>query len=398
MKRTVILISLIFHFSFLLQIPPQAEAERSGAEPRVVKIGLVAPLSGERKWIGERILKGVRLAISTRPEEQKVEIRLSIEDTRGDPSRAAPLLTKLGKDQDMLAVIGPALSECVTKAASAASEMRIPTISPTAVSPGIAALSPYLFRNGMTVEMETDQLTGFAMKRMGLTTFAVLYPLNPMGQKANDDFGKLMEKNGGKIIYSLSYQPSETDFGKPLKQIGGKTDEELDSLQSEEAESDNKTPQMEYQSIFIPGDAASSSLILASLKYYNITGVKLLGTRQWNSPLFLKRSKGYSEGAVFIDGFFSESPWPQVEDFVKSYKTAYDEEPDIISAQAFDSASILLDLIRSGARDREAIKEGLLDMKDYPGVSGYTTFLPSGEPEKELFILTVRNGKVIQIN
>lgn len=381
--------------------PQAARPERNEGKPQFLKIGLVAPLSGDRKWIGERILKGVQHAIAARAAsgpDLKPEVRLSIEDSRGDPTAAASAITKLGKDRQVIAIIGPALSEEVVKASQSVTSSHIPTISPTAVAPGIAGLSPYLFRNSMTLEMEVTQLTDYATRKMGLTSFSILHPLNPKGQEMRDIFQKLLGKRSGQIVYSLSYHPAETDFKDLLVHIGGMPDQEVPSPQPEAAETPRRQPPLKYQAIFIPGDAPSSTLILRALQYYNITGVTLLGSDEWNSSELISQAKGYAEGAVFVDGFFASSSWPHVADFVKSYRTSLGEEPDIISAQAYDAASILLQFIGAGLQEREAIKEALLRLKRYPGVSGYTTFLPSGEAEKELFILTVKNGQIVQLN
>jgi ABC-type branched-subunit amino acid transport system substrate-binding protein len=385
---------LILPLSFVGGV--HAEGFKRG--PDTVRIGVVAPLSGEGKWMGERILKGVQHALSRRLKDMPEEIWLSVEDSRGDPAAAASSVRKLGEDQQVLAIIGPAFSESVIQTAQVATDMRVPTITPSAVSPGIARLSPYLFRNSITAEQEAEQLVDYAMRKMGLVSFSILYPLNSRGMTIRDSFKRKVEENGGMITYSFSYHPKDTDFGELLKLMGGVEDKDLPQQPLDGEEGSGHALSLEYQAIFIAGDAASASLIAPALQYYNMDGVRLLGSGLWHSDKLISWGGDYMEGAVFVDGFFAGSPWPQVVDFVRSFKQAFGEEPDILAAQAYDAASIVLDLIQSGIREREDMRDALLRVQDYPGASGYTTIQPSGEAKKELFILTVKDGKVSQIN
>lgn len=404
MKKTVAQILLILFLFSPLLLQQGVHAEWFRKKPEVVKIGLIAPFSGNKKWIGDKILKGVQLAMGAQLEELEVDVRLSIEDSQGDPALAASALRKLGNDRQVLAVIGPAFSESVEEVAPIASDLRIPAISPTAVAPYITNLSPYLFRNSITGEEEVKQLVDYAMRKMGIFTFSVLYPLNTVGKKMQDDFLQRVEENGGEILYSLSYHSEDTDFGEILTSMGGHSDEDKPKEKTEEegkfekiyAEFDDTTP-LEFQAIFIPGDPADVSLIIRALDYYNLGDLKLLGTSRWNSKKLLKWGGSYLEGAVFVDGFFAGSEWTHVADFVNGFKNTFGEEPDIISAQSFDTASILLKFIQTGINKREAVEEALLNLVEYPGVSGFTTFLANGDAEKELFILTVKNGKVMQL-
>ena len=106
----------------------------------------------------------------------------------------------------------------------------------------------------------------------------------------------------------------------------------------------------------------------------------------------------YVEGAIFLDGFFKNSPYPFVQEFVRDFKRTFDEEPTVLEAQAFDSANIVLDILQNkGVESRKELKEELLKTNNYPGVSGATSFDDSGNPNKILFHLTVQGRSIIQL-
>jgi len=103
------------------------------------------------------------------------------------------------------------------------------------------------------------------------------------------------------------------------------------------------------------------------------------------------------EGAVFVDGFFIDSPLFYVKEFVKNYRETFGEDPDILAAQAYDATEIILKALNQ-AGNREELRESLLRVRNFPGVSGTTSITPSGDSEKTLFFLTIRNKKIIQID
>ena len=51
-----------------------------------------------------------------------------------------------------------------------------------------------------------------------------------------------------------------------------------------------------------------------------------------------------------------------------------------------------------GVDNRIKMKERLNSVKDFPGVTGMTTLLPSGDSEKNIFALTVKKNKIVQQN
>ena len=104
------------------------------------------------------------------------------------------------------------------------------------------------------------------------------------------------------------------------------------------------------------------------------------------------------EGAVFTDGFYSDSKNPQVQEFVKAYKEAFDSNPNFYAAQSYDATCILINLLKSGTITREAVREGLASLRNFNGVSGVTTILPTGDSEKKLFFIRITNGDFEEIN
>ena len=85
--------------------------------------------------------------------------------------------------------------------------------------------------------------------------------------------------------------------------------------------------------------------------------------------------------------------------FVNSYTKKYKEEPSILEAQGYDAAGIILSLLdRGDVRSREGLRIALSQLRNYPGVTGATSFAASREAEKVLYLLQVKNGNIVQLD
>ncbi|EET89259.1 extracellular ligand-binding receptor [Clostridium carboxidivorans P7] len=100
------------------------------------------------------------------------------------------------------------------------------------------------------------------------------------------------------------------------------------------------------------------------------------------------------EGVQFTTPFFREEPRPIVQEFIKAYKEKFNKEPDMLSAQSYDSVLVLADAIkRANSTDKEAIRKALSATKGFEGVTGKFSFDDKNEVIKPVIITKVENGK-----
>jgi branched-chain amino acid transport system substrate-binding protein len=109
-------------------------------------------------------------------------------------------------------------------------------------------------------------------------------------------------------------------------------------------------------------------------------------------------ARGYVRGAIVPDGFFVNSPSPRVQDFVNSYQEVFGSLPAFLEAQAYDAAWILFEAAnKPGVRSRRTLKEAIMEVKDFPGVTGVTSFDETGDADKDLYLLRIERGRFVQI-
>jgi len=371
---------------------PSSTPQLQAASPKKLKIGCVLPLSGEGAAIGQRVLEGIQLAFNTFSTPND-ELNLIVRDSEDEVS-VTNLLEDLARNEDVIAVIGPLFSKSVIASARIADKYKIPVFSPTASLSNISNISPHIFRNSLTNQLQGEVLAEYAFNHLNLKIFAILYQKESYAIELKNAFEDKLKSLGGEIVFSEPFDSEQNDFEQQITAIGGIKDLDLKKI----TESGESRQPLTYEAIFIQGTAEKVGLILPELAYYNISDIPVLGSNGLNSPDFIRIGGKYTEGVIFIDGFYINSEKAEVRKFVERYRIFYNKEPDILSAQSYDAAGIILNIIKNGARSREDVKNGLLNLKEYNGVSGITTIKPSGDSDKSLYFLTVKNGKIVEIS
>lgn len=389
-----------------------------------LRLGVVLPLTGQMALNGQQVLQGIQLAANESGLVHNGTLEVII---RNSVSRSVKqVVEELATDPSMIGVVGPVLSKFVKEVIPIADQYRLPLFTPTASVSGLAELSPYVFRNAMTRELEGKYIAEYAVNILRLHRFAVLYPLEGYGFELRDSFVREVESLGGEVVSVIPYERSQTDFKKQILEMGGISDDKLKKLVKDQLKNNTESVplgqggpmsrplvemgllsegeiqnlkvslELSYGAIFLPGFYDKVGLIVPQLIFYNIDTTTLLGTGGWNSPELIKMTGKHIHKGYFVDGFYVQSKRPEVVQFVKKYKSTFAEEPTILSAQSYDVTKMFIKAIRSGADNRLQIKEKLARIQGFKGASGRTTILPSGEVDKKLFTMRINKKKIVE--
>lgn len=417
------------------------------------RIGLIIPLTGKFSVYGEMVLRGVELAVEEENREREAKLALIIKDSQGKPNLARQLMLELIIEDRVIGVIGPVLSKSAQIAGDVANRLHTPMITPTAGAQGIPEIGPYVFRNCITSTQQGQAIAQFAMEKMCLKEFAILYPKSPYGVEFKDIFSAYVDQLGGKILGLATYEKGETDFRWQAEYLGStepeaifipdyadkvvliapqlafyaprKSPEDLppDVLLDEGESKQEKEEQQRLLAAELKGETtsewwmesggieslppaiiphrknplAAEAATLPEEQTPDVPKVILLGTNGWYSPVLVKEGGKFVERAVFPTGFYNNSPSPAVQNFIKLFKERFWQTPNLLSAQAYDAARILISALEE-ASDRNGLQQTLLNTQDFPGVSGRTSFNPEGDSEKELFIMGIKAGRLRQLD
>jgi ABC-type branched-subunit amino acid transport system substrate-binding protein len=382
-------------------------------------IGCILPLSGPYEAFGRRALSGIELALSEFSGQYHVSpVQLLIRDSRGDFSDAVQAVESLALKDGVIAIIGPMITS--EAAAIRAEALKVPMITMTQ-KPEIARIGDYVFRNFLTPSSQVKAIVRYAVEDLGIRQFAVLYPDERYGISFMNKFWDELILHGADIMGAESYGPEQTDFAEPIKKLVGlyyprleePVEEKGDNLFPdnegdettapedqipEEDEEKEPEPIIDFGAVFIPDNYKKIALIAPQFPYYDVKNVVLLGTNLWHSDKLIQTARGYVQGAIVPEGFYEDSRSPEVQSFVKRFKAVFETSPGFWEALAYDTARIVFQTANlSQVRSRRGFKSALLELVDFPGVTGRTSFDETGDVDKQIYLLKIEGSRFVQI-
>lgn len=385
----------------------QSNESRAALDPQ--KIGLLLPMTGKFASFGKQALNGILLGLDLFPKGKKSQLKVVIEDSGDSPEQLLQALHRLYFNHHVVAVIGPLGSKGIEEVTQKAESYGLPLIS---LSQYTGTHGNMIFYAGLTPRVQTYEIAKYAIDRLRIKNFAVVYPRDKFGETYSQEFWNAVEEMGGHVTAVESYRPGEVDFREPIDKLLGLfyTDarqRELDALAKEREENqitkrNRKTdkyfalsPIVDFEAVFIPDEPKTSGQILPTFAYRDVDKIQFLGTSAWNSAEFLQRSDQLADGAIFIDAFFAGSRQPRVRQFVDSFKAAFTDEPNGIEALSYDAANVLKSILKDGTSNlsRSEVASQLRDLSDFPGVTGRIT-ARDGQWSRTLEVLTIRDGKI----
>ncbi|MET0404446.1 MAG: penicillin-binding protein activator, partial [Cystobacter sp.] len=383
---------------FLAEAPsspfaPQARELLTRATRRVDvqtrTVGLLLPMTGKYKAVGEAVLRGVKLGLSGS------DVELVVKDTQGEVNLTGQGMEQLAYDDGVVAVLGPIVSEEARRAALAAEELQVPLLTLTRQE-DITQIGPYVFRNMLTNSAQARAIADYAMKDKGFKSFAMLYPNLPYGVELANDFWDQVVGNGGQVRGAETYAHDQTTFTSEAKKLVGRyyLEDRGDYIEGVREVQEQTTgqdafrkrkamekmkggvePIIDFEAIFIPDEWRRVSLVAPALAVEDIvtnacdardlerirktTGKKnlktvmLLGTNAWSSgkgasglPELVERGGKFVTCSVFVDGFFVDSERPATQRFVAAFRKANDgRDPGLLEAVGYDAGRMLRQVI-----------------------------------------------------
>jgi branched-chain amino acid transport system substrate-binding protein len=208
---------------------------------------------------------------------------------------------------------------------------------------------------------------------LGYKEIAVLYINNEWGVGLKDVFEKEFENLGGKILISEGFEQDAKDFRTQLIKIKA------------------KNPRV----IFIPVYYIEAGLILKQAEELGIKAQFLSGD-SIEKPEFIEIAGELAKGIIFgAPTYDPESRESLIKNFVDKYQSKFGREPAVVAAHAYDATNIIALTLEKCEENATCIKDELYKIKDFPGVSGKTSFDKNGDAIKEILLKTVKNGQFV---
>lgn len=347
-------------------------------ESEIIKVGVVLPLSGDGAAYGKKEKNGIALAIEKANASSGAgkKIVAIYEDSQGIPAPAVSATRKLITVDKVQVIIGGAFSSPTLAIVPVADKNRVVVMSPTASSPKLSGSSRYFFRVWPSDIAEGSKMAEIAVQRLGLESFAVLYGNNEYALGLKDVFVARIKELGKTVTTVEVYNEGDSDFRAQLAKIKAQSPD----------------------GIYLAGYYKEFAKILKQAKELGIE-TQFMSCGTFHEPEVLKLAGGAAEGVVFVQPYFNrESQDPVTKDFVTAYEKKFGIEAGVYAAHGYDAARVICKVVKGGKTTAEEIQQALLDLKDFPGVTGKTTFIEGGNVIKPARVMTVTGGRFIDFS
>lgn len=309
----------------------------AGGPVQIERIGLLAPLTERYALLGNAFVDAALLAVEAANLEMETRFELRVEDTAGDPVIAALAARRLCAEEGVAAMLGALLSAPTAATALVCDTYGVPLISPTATNEGVWRLGDGIFQTNLTGLFEIRLLAQVATQVLLKERFAVLYPDDPEGRQAAEDFSAEVTRLGGQVVAQASFPAGGTDFRAPILELR------------------EHRPEV----IFTPATVDQMVMLGPQMDFYK-SGSLVLGLSHWNSDRLVERAGGVLEDVLLPSDLAMFRPQWTEEFYIHWDENAYPGEATPQALKAYQATRMLLETIhQSGATDRVQVTEAL---------------------------------------
>jgi len=362
-----------------------AAAPAAPPAPTVIKIGHVAPTSGQIAHLGKDNENGARMAIDELNAKGltiqgvKVTFELLAEDDAADPKQGTAAAQKL-VDAKVHGVVGHLNSGTSIPASKIYSDAGIPQISPSATNPKYTRQG---YKTTFRVVADDVHLGGtlgkYAVTELKGKSIAVIDDRTAYGQGVADEFEKGVTAAGGTVVGREFTTDKATDFTAILTGLKA------------------KKPDV----IFFGGMDAVAGPMMRQMKQLGIKAKFVGGDGICSSELPKLAQGGMADGQVVCaeaggaEGEFKAS----MDKFRTDFKAKFNTEVQVYAPYVYDAVNVMVAAMqKADSADPAKYLPVLAQTAGYKGVTGEISFDEKGDLKNgALTLYTYKAGKREQI-
>ncbi|MDR2760660.1 MAG: penicillin-binding protein activator [Rickettsiales bacterium] len=367
-----------------------------------IRVALLLPMTGAVKNIGESLLNAAQLSIIN---NNKKKILLRVYDTNGTTFGAVKAVNGAIAD-GVDVVVGPLLSAETQAIKNIAVRNNLLVFS-LSNDQSLANISN-VFVTGSIPEQEIQLLISY-LTGSDIHNYVAFLPNNDHGANINKILRTVVAGKDGLLIKSDYYDEKEQNTIAKLTDLVNyyeipqtlydeyqkkKTEQKLLGAKGEVQFIIRDDEKIYPQCVFIADGGKKAESLASFLFVVERAGnkIQLAGASKLDGDLNILNNP-YMDGVIFVGA----DP-KKLDDFYRSYYSAYQSYPVKISSMLYDLIDII-DKIYRKTSDGNYFpdKRVLLNPFGFSGIDGKFRFLPNGIVERNLFVLQLleKNKKVL---
>ena len=343
-----------------------------------IRIGLFAPITGDLGAVGVRFREGAQLFVDQVNAKGGIggrTVELLVEDDRNSPKEAASIAQKFVATSNLLLAVGTFTTTASLSAAPIFTEAKIPQISPSSSNPKFTQAGPYQFRENTRDDLLAEKHADIVLGKLKAKTVVIPYVQDDFGIFTAEVTKEAIEKRGGKVLLTEAVPPNSRDFRSLVSKI----------------------VDLKPDAIFLPLYYQEGAIFVQQLRQAGST-IPIASPDPLSNPKFVELAGKAAEGVLLYTVYFNGDPSKAA--FTDAYKAKYERLPDQWGALAYDSVGIgiagIERLVAAGKSvTGEALRDEIANGPAYNGVTGVTKYDANREVNKEITLITIRDGQYV---
>lgn len=187
-----------------------------------IKIGFIAPLTGDAASIGQNARAGAAIAAREINEAGGVngrQIEMVYEDGLCDGGPATAAANKLVGADNVTAIIGGLCSSETIAAAGVTEPAKVTTVSPCSSAPAVTDAGDYIFRVYPSDLYQGSFAAEYAYNELGSRKVAVMYSQSDWGKGIADVFISKFGEMGGQIVAKEGFDDKVRDLRTSFSKV-----------------------------------------------------------------------------------------------------------------------------------------------------------------------------------
>ena len=332
-----------------------------------ITIGVIMPQTGVLSEPGKNMLEGIQLAVyeyNNICNNPRQKIKLIVEDSRSNSKDGVSALNKLIHQDKVKLVIGDLSSDVFLACAPIAERNKVVMISPGASNPAVRNAGDYIFRDYLSDEFDGTIMANYLFFRMSGRKVALVNVNSDYGIGVVNAFEKEYTRLGGSVIFKGSFLPGTTDFKSMVIKIK------------------KASPDV----VYLVGNPAENGYFIRQLRNNKIY-LPITGNLAFENNDFITVAKGTFDSIIYSTAAYDLTDESQVvQSFLRAYIKCYNKTPNMEAGLGYDVVNIIIHCLRETEFRVDMVKDKMYTVKDFPGVTGNTTFDKYGDVMKDIYI------------
>jgi branched-chain amino acid transport system substrate-binding protein len=308
----------------------------------VVKIGMLAPMTGPFTSTGKQLVAGARLYMELHGDKvEGKKIELVVKDDTGNPDVTKRLAQELVVNDKVAVLAGFGLTPGALAVAPIATEAKVPEIVMMAATSVITERSPYIVRASFSVPQTILPLADWAVANGIKKVVTVVSDFAP-GIDIETNFKRRFEALGGQVTASLRVPLANPDFAPFLQRVA---EAKPDALLA-----------------FVPAGAGTAFMRQFVERGLDKSGIRFIAEGSVTEDDIVNQIGDAALGVITSQHYSAAHDSPENKSFVAAFKKANSGmRPNMVAVHAYDGMHVIYEALKktNGSTDGTALVDAM---------------------------------------